>query len=63
MNSSRKLIGTLMSAGFHINLDIISVPLAQPFWVNADSTEMSLTLYEDTVSVRLIFNHHQTLLN
>ena len=62
MNSSRELIGTLMSAGFDINLDIISMPLAQPFWVNADSAEMSLTFYEDTVRVQLIFNHHQTLL-
>jgi len=62
MNSSRQLIGTLMSAGFDIGFDTIFVTLAQPFWVNADSTEMALTFYEDTVWVQLRFNHHKTLL-
>src|SRR6266567_5883407 len=63
MNSSRNLIKTLMAAEFDINLGTITVPLAQPFWVNADRTELSVTFgHDNVVGVELSFIHQQTLL-
>ncbi|QXE92784.1 hypothetical protein KP001_09805 [Geomonas subterranea] len=63
MTSSSRLIKMLMAADFEVTPATCTIPLTQPFWVNADHTDVTLTFLDDaTVAVQLSFEHHQTLL-
>jgi hypothetical protein len=63
VESPSKLLQTLLTLGFEITPASCKIPLPQPFWVNADRTDVTLTFTDDeTVEVCLSFEHNQTLL-
>ncbi|MBJ6752707.1 hypothetical protein [Geomonas anaerohicana] len=63
MTSPNMLVKSLLAAEFDVTPTTCTIPMMQPFWVNADSTAVTLAFEDDaTVTVQLSFQHHQTLL-